>query len=103
MCFLLAFDIVSSPVLLFLQNRVLLRLVARLTRVVVLVVIALLVHAARTDRKFALPSLAPCDLGAPIDRGCLTLGQCQLSNPGDRAGRSGPGARYWIGDRRPAT
>jgi MerR family transcriptional regulator, redox-sensitive transcriptional activator SoxR len=37
-----------------------------------------------------------------IGCGCLSLGQCQLSNPGDRAGRSGPGARYWIGDRQPA-
>ena len=37
-----------------------------------------------------------------IGCGCLSLGQCQLSNPGDRAARAGPGARYWIGDRRPA-
>ena len=36
-----------------------------------------------------------------IGCGCLSLDRCQLSNPGDRAARSGPGARYWIGDRRP--
>jgi MerR family redox-sensitive transcriptional activator SoxR len=29
----------------------------------------------------------------------LSLDRCQLSNPGDRAARLGPGARYWIGDR----
>ena len=34
-----------------------------------------------------------------IGCGCLSLDRCQLSNPGDWAGRLGPGARYWIGDR----
>ena len=34
--------------------------------------------------------------------GCLSLDRCQLANPGDRAGRSGPGPRYWVGDPRPA-
>src|SRR4029453_12292494 len=33
--------------------------------------------------------------------GCLSLGRCQLANPADRAARSGPGPRYWIGDRAP--
>jgi MerR family redox-sensitive transcriptional activator SoxR len=36
-----------------------------------------------------------------IGCGCLSLDRCHLSNPGDRAARSGPGARYWIGDHRP--
>lgn len=36
-----------------------------------------------------------------IGCGCLSLDRCQLSNPGDRAARLGPGARYWLGDRRP--
>jgi len=35
-----------------------------------------------------------------IGCGCLSLDRCQLSNPRDRAGRRGPGPRYWIGDRR---
>ncbi len=36
-----------------------------------------------------------------IGCGCLSLQQCQLANPGDRAGRAGPGPRFWIGqDRR---
>ena len=37
-----------------------------------------------------------------IGCGCLSLGRCQLANPGDRAGRAGPGPRYWVGDPRPA-
>ena len=31
-----------------------------------------------------------------IGCGCLSLDRCQLSNPGDRAGRRGPGPRYWM-------
>jgi len=31
-----------------------------------------------------------------IGCGCLSLDRCRLANPGDRAGRSGPGPRYWI-------
>jgi len=37
-----------------------------------------------------------------IGCGCLSLDRCQLTNPGDRAGRGGPGPRFWLGDRRPA-
>src|SRR3990170_4119827 len=36
-----------------------------------------------------------------IGGGCLSLERCKLSNPGDRAARNGPGARYWIGDLPP--
>jgi MerR family redox-sensitive transcriptional activator SoxR len=35
-----------------------------------------------------------------IGCGCLSLDRCKLSNPGDRAGNSGPGPRYWLGDPR---
>jgi MerR family transcriptional regulator, redox-sensitive transcriptional activator SoxR len=38
-----------------------------------------------------------------IGCGCLSLDRCRLANPGDRAGRRGPGPRYWIGDRPPRT
>jgi MerR family redox-sensitive transcriptional activator SoxR len=31
-----------------------------------------------------------------IGCGCLSLDRCQFANPGDRAGRGGPGPRYWI-------
>ena len=34
-----------------------------------------------------------------IGCGCLSLKQCQLSNPGDQAHRLGPGPRYWISER----
>ena len=37
-----------------------------------------------------------------IGCGCLSLDRCKLSNPGDRAGRRGPGPRYWVGDPPPA-
>ena len=36
-----------------------------------------------------------------IGCGCLSLQDCQLANPGDRASRLGPGPRYWIGDKTP--
>jgi MerR family redox-sensitive transcriptional activator SoxR len=38
-----------------------------------------------------------------IGCGCLSLGQCQFANPGDRAGRSGPGPRFWLGNTRRRT
>jgi MerR family redox-sensitive transcriptional activator SoxR len=34
-----------------------------------------------------------------IGCGCLSLKECQFANPGDRAGRLGPGPRFWIGDK----
>ncbi len=36
-----------------------------------------------------------------IGCGCLSLERCQLSNPGDRAARQGPGPRYWITSKAP--
>jgi len=36
-----------------------------------------------------------------IGCGCLSLDRCKLANPGDRAGRSGSGPRYWVGDTKP--
>ena len=35
-----------------------------------------------------------------IGCGCLSLQDCQLANPGDRASRLGPGPRFWMGDKR---
>lgn len=39
-----------------------------------------------------------------IGCGCLSLENCAILNPGDRAANSGPGPRYWIEgrSRRPA-
>ena len=31
-----------------------------------------------------------------IGCGCLSLDRCRLANPADRAGRHGPGPRYWM-------
>ncbi len=51
--------------------------------------------AARIRELQALQSqLASC-----IGCGCLSLKTCALYNPGDRAGRRGPGARYLLGDK----
>jgi len=36
-----------------------------------------------------------------IGCGCLSMKHCQLSNPGDRSGRRGPGPRRWMGDPPP--
>jgi MerR family redox-sensitive transcriptional activator SoxR len=36
-----------------------------------------------------------------IGCGCLSLDRCALANPDDRAGRGGPGPRYWVGDPGP--
>ena len=55
----------------------------------------------RVDERMAELERLKAGLTQCIGCGCLSLGVCQLSNPGDRAGRLGPGARYLIGDRRP--
>jgi len=57
----------------------------------------------RVDERIAELERLKAGLTHCIGCGCLSLGRCQLSNPGDRAGRSGSGARYWIGDGRPAS
>ena len=31
-----------------------------------------------------------------IGCGCLSIDRCRLANPADRAGRRGPGPRYWL-------
>lgn len=41
-------------------------------------------------------------LGGCIGCGCLSLDHCALYNPGDQAGRAGPGPRYLLGDQPPA-
>lgn len=42
------------------------------------------------------------ELGDCIGCGCLSLRSCGLFNPGDRAARTGSGARYITGDERPS-
>jgi MerR family transcriptional regulator, redox-sensitive transcriptional activator SoxR len=57
---------------------------------------------ARIDDRIAELERLREGLTECIGCGCLSLGRCQLANPGDRAGRNGPGPRYWVGDPRPA-
>jgi MerR family transcriptional regulator, redox-sensitive transcriptional activator SoxR len=56
----------------------------------------------RIDERIAELERLRAGLTECIGCGCLSLDRCRLANPGDRAGRSGPGPRYWVGDPRPA-
>ncbi len=57
---------------------------------------------ARIDERIAELERLKAGLTECIGCGCLSLDRCKLANPGDGASRRGPGARYWIGDERPA-
>lgn len=54
----------------------------------------------RIDTRIAELERLKLGLTECIGCGCLSLDRCALANPGDRAGRGGPGPRYWIGDPR---
>jgi MerR family redox-sensitive transcriptional activator SoxR len=54
---------------------------------------------ARIDERIAELERLKRGLTGCIGCGCLSLARCRLANPADRAGRLGPGPRYWIGDR----
>ena len=51
---------------------------------------------ARIDRRIAELERLRSSLTTCIGCGCLSLKDCQMSNPGDRARRLGPGPRYWM-------
>jgi MerR family transcriptional regulator, redox-sensitive transcriptional activator SoxR len=55
--------------------------------------------SSRIDERIAELERLKGSLTECIGCGCLSLDKCKLSNPNDRAGRAGPGPRYWIGDR----
>jgi MerR family transcriptional regulator, redox-sensitive transcriptional activator SoxR len=55
----------------------------------------------RIDERIAELERLKAGLTECIGCGCLSLERCKLANPGDRAGRLGPGPRYWVGDRPP--
>jgi MerR family redox-sensitive transcriptional activator SoxR len=57
---------------------------------------------ARIDERVAELGRLRAGLTECIGCGCLSLDRCRLANPLDRAGRLGPGPRYWIGDPRPS-
>lgn len=48
----------------------------------------------RLDEQIAALEALREGLEGCIGCGCLSLARCPLANPGDRAGRAGPGARY---------
>ena len=54
----------------------------------------------RVDQRIAELERLRAGLTRCIGCGCLSLQECQLSNPGDRAGGQGPGPRYWMNDAR---
>jgi MerR family redox-sensitive transcriptional activator SoxR len=53
---------------------------------------------SRIDERIAELERLKLGLTECIGCGCLSLDRCRLANPGDRAGRLGPGPRYWVGD-----
>lgn len=56
----------------------------------------------RIDQRIAELERLRAGLTECIGCGCLSLDRCALANPGDRAGRHGPGPRYWVADPGPA-
>jgi MerR family redox-sensitive transcriptional activator SoxR len=50
----------------------------------------------RIDDRIAELERLKLGLTECIGCGCLSLDRCALANPGDRAGKLGPGPRYWI-------
>jgi MerR family redox-sensitive transcriptional activator SoxR len=55
----------------------------------------------RINQRIVELQLLKAGLTQCIGCGCLSLDRCQLSNPGDRAARSGSGPRYWIVKSKP--
>ena len=53
---------------------------------------------ATLDAKIRLLEATRDRLAGCIGCGCLSLEQCRLYNPEDRAGRAGPGPRYLLGE-----
>jgi MerR family transcriptional regulator, redox-sensitive transcriptional activator SoxR len=51
----------------------------------------------RIDQKIAELERLKTGLTQCIGCGCLSIDRCELANPLDRAGRGGPGPRYWLG------
>ena len=54
---------------------------------------------ARIDSRIAELERLRASLTRCIGCGCLSLKDCQMANPGDRAGRLGPGPRFWLEPR----
>jgi MerR family redox-sensitive transcriptional activator SoxR len=50
----------------------------------------------RIDERIAELERLKAGMTQCIGCGCLSLHQCRLANPGDRAATSGPGPRFWM-------
>ena len=50
----------------------------------------------RIDARIAELQRLKAGLTECIGCGCLSIDRCALANPVDRAGRKGPGPRYWL-------
>ena len=50
----------------------------------------------RIDQRIAELERMKAGLTECIGCGCLSLDRCQLSNPGDKVARQGPGPRFWV-------
>jgi MerR family redox-sensitive transcriptional activator SoxR len=53
----------------------------------------------RIDERIAELQRIRSGLTECIGCGCLSLQECRFANPGDRAGRLGPGPRYWVSEK----
>ncbi|KGM32408.1 redox-sensitive transcriptional activator SoxR [Inquilinus limosus] len=53
----------------------------------------------RIDERIAELERLKSGLAGCIGCGCLSMSSCGLVNPADRAGRLGPGPRFWVGDK----
>lgn len=51
----------------------------------------------RIDQRISELQRLRAGLTECIGCGCLSIDKCRLANPADRAGRRGPGPRYWLG------
>ncbi|HYG46852.1 MAG TPA: redox-sensitive transcriptional activator SoxR [Allosphingosinicella sp.] len=54
---------------------------------------------ATLDQRIAMLERTRDRLDGCIGCGCLSLENCALYNPGDRAARAGPGPRFLLGDK----
>jgi MerR family redox-sensitive transcriptional activator SoxR len=52
----------------------------------------------RIDERIAELERLKAGLTECIGCGCLSLGRCKLTNPGDRVSKFGPGPRFWVAD-----
>ena len=50
----------------------------------------------RIDQRIAELQRLRAGLTQCIGCGCLSIDKCKFANPADRAGRRGPGPRYWL-------